>query len=79
MRSAHRSLFVVGAALVAALSITDVVTLGQGQASNEFPNPYKIETWGQLPAGRKIDVDPPPLIHTVRGFGYTIRAPEASP
>ena len=25
---------------------------------------------------RKIDVDPPPLIHTVRGFGYTIRAPE---
>jgi two-component system OmpR family response regulator len=27
---------------------------------------------------RKIDVDPPPLIHTVRGFGYTIRAPEES-
>ena len=28
---------------------------------------------------RKIDVDPPPLIHTVRGFGYTIRAPEDGP
>jgi two-component system OmpR family response regulator len=25
---------------------------------------------------RKIDADPPALIHTVRGFGYTIRAPE---
>jgi sugar lactone lactonase YvrE len=63
MRSAHRKVVVVGAALVAALAITDIVTLGQGQASNEFPNPYKIETWGQLPAGRKmgatygIDID----------------------
>jgi two-component system OmpR family response regulator len=25
---------------------------------------------------RKVDLDPPPLIHTVRGFGYTIRAAE---
>ena len=25
---------------------------------------------------RKIDADSPPLIHTVRGFGYTIRVPE---
>lgn len=25
---------------------------------------------------RKIDIEPPSLIHTVRGFGYTIRAPE---
>jgi sugar lactone lactonase YvrE len=63
MRSAHRKVVVVGAALVAALAITDIVTLGQGQASNEFPNPYKIETWGQLPAGRQmgatygIDID----------------------
>ncbi len=54
MRLAHRNVIVVGAALVAALAIMDIVMLGQGQASNEFPNPYKIETWGQLPAGRKI-------------------------
>jgi two-component system OmpR family response regulator len=24
---------------------------------------------------RKIDVEPPSLIHTVRGFGYTLRLP----
>ena len=39
MRSARRNGIVVGAALIAALAITDIVTLGQGQASNEFPNP----------------------------------------
>ncbi|HEU5485822.1 MAG TPA: response regulator transcription factor [Microlunatus sp.] len=27
---------------------------------------------------RKVDADGPPLIHTVRGFGYTIRADEAT-
>ncbi len=54
MRSAHRNVIVGGAALVAALAIMDVGTQGQGQASNDFRNPYKIETWGQLPAGRKI-------------------------
>jgi two-component system OmpR family response regulator len=26
---------------------------------------------------RKIDVSAPPLIHTVRGFGYTIRDDDA--
>jgi sugar lactone lactonase YvrE len=54
MRSAHRNVIVVSAALVAALAIMDVGTQGQGQASNDLPDPYKIETWGQLPAGRKI-------------------------
>lgn len=28
---------------------------------------------------RKIDADGPPLIHTVRGFGYTIRSDEVAP
>jgi sugar lactone lactonase YvrE len=56
MRSAHRNFIVLGAALVAALAITDVGTRGQGRqmASNDFPNPYKIENFGQLPAGRKL-------------------------
>ncbi len=56
MRSAHLNFIVLGAALVAALAMTDVGMQGQGQqmASNDFPNPYKIENFGQLPAGRKI-------------------------
>ena len=56
MRSAHRNSIVLGAALMAALAMTSVGTQGQGQqqASNDFSNPYKIENWGQLPAGRKI-------------------------
>jgi len=56
MRSAHRNVIVLGAALVAALAFTGARTQGQGQqlASNDFPNPYKIENFGQLPAGRKI-------------------------
>jgi sugar lactone lactonase YvrE len=53
MRSADRSFVVLGAALVAALAIEGAGAQGQ-QASNDFPNPYKIENWGQLPAGRKI-------------------------
>jgi DNA-binding beta-propeller fold protein YncE len=66
MRSAQRHFIVLGAALAAALAITNVPTLGQGSAavaSNDFPNPYKIENFGQLPAGRKmgqtygIDID----------------------
>jgi sugar lactone lactonase YvrE len=40
--------------LVAVLVITDARPFGQGAASNDFPNPYKIETFGQLPAGRKL-------------------------
>lgn len=57
MRSAHRHYFMLGAALVAALAIDTARTFGQGGApvaSNDFPNPYKIESFGQLPAGRKM-------------------------
>src|SRR5882672_5745733 len=56
MRSAHRNFIVLGAALVAALAITNAGTQGQGQqaASNDFPNPYKVESFGQLPPGRRI-------------------------
>ena len=66
MRSTLRTLMVLGVTLVAALVITGVRTHGQTAAqvaSNDFPNPYKIESWGQLPAGRKmgqtygIDID----------------------
>src|SRR6266571_4734558 len=57
MRSSHRYSLVLGAALLAALAITSAHPLGQAGAavaSNDFPNPYKIENFGQLPAGRKI-------------------------
>src|SRR5262249_15586966 len=56
MRSAHRNFVVLGAALVAALAFTEVGTKGQGPhlVSNDFPNPYKIESWGLLPGGRKL-------------------------
>ena len=66
MRSAHRYSIVLGAALLAALIITSTRTLGQSGAavaSNDFPNSYKIENFGQLPSGRKmgqaygIDID----------------------
>ena len=49
-----RNVVALGAALVAALALSDVVTESQGQAGNDFPNPYTIEPWGQLPGGRKI-------------------------
>ena len=52
MRLAESTFAVLGATLAMALAIANVRT--QGQASNDFPNPYKIENWGQLPAGRKI-------------------------
>jgi sugar lactone lactonase YvrE len=48
---------VLGAALAGALAFGGNRTLGQSastEASNSFPNPYKIESWGQLPNGRKI-------------------------
>ena len=57
MRSAHRHSIVLGAALLAALAMTSSRTHGQSGAavaSNDFPNPYKIESFGQLPAGRKM-------------------------
>src|ERR1041385_5225285 len=57
MRSAHRHYLMLGGALLAALAINTARTSGQSGAavaSNEFPNPYKIESFGQLPAGRKI-------------------------
>ena len=57
MRSAQPHFIVLGAALAAALAITNVPTMGQSGAavaSNDFPNPYKIENFGQLPAGRKM-------------------------
>ena len=54
MQSARLNVVVAGAALAAALAVTDVVTEGQGQASNDYPNPYRIESWGQLPPGRKL-------------------------
>src|SRR5258705_12960148 len=54
MRSIHRNLLVVGVALVSAVAFDDVRTHGQQAASNDYPNPYKMESFGQLPAGRKI-------------------------
>src|SRR5207253_11403810 len=57
MRSSHRHFLVFGAALLAVLAMTSARTLGQAGAavaSNDFPNPYRIENFGQLPAGRKI-------------------------
>jgi sugar lactone lactonase YvrE len=63
MRSIHRHLVVLGVALVSAVTANDVRTYGQQAASNDYPNPYKIESFGQLPAGRKmgqtygIDID----------------------
>ena len=63
MRSIHRHVMVLGVALVSAVTFNDVRTFGQQAASNDSPNPYKIENFGQLPAGRKmgqtygIDID----------------------
>src|SRR5215510_13895301 len=57
MRSPLRFVMVLGAALATALGITNVRTAGQAGASvasNDAPNPYKVERFGQLPAGRKI-------------------------
>ena len=61
MRSILRKVVVLGAAIISALTFNEIRTYGQ--ASNDFPNPYKIENFGQLPAGRKfgqiygIDID----------------------
>jgi len=54
MRSIHRNLLVFGVALVSAVAVDEVRTHGQQAASNDYPNPYKIENFGQLPAGRKV-------------------------
>src|SRR5258708_6123523 len=54
MRSIHRNLLILGVALVSAVAFDDVRTHGQQAASNDYPNPYKMENFGQLPAGRKI-------------------------
>ena len=53
MRS-QRTVLAWSAALGAALALSDAVGHTQGQAGNDFPNPYKIESWGQMPAGRKL-------------------------
>ena len=61
MRSIFRKVVVLGAAIISALAFNEIRTYGQ--ASNDFPNPYKIENFGQLPAARKfgqiygIDID----------------------
>ena len=52
MRSTSRHVVVLGAALISAFTFRDI--RAYGQASNDFPNPYKIENFGQLPGGRKI-------------------------
>ena len=66
MRSAQRHFMVLGVALAAALCDYERAHDGRRvarRASNDFPNPYKIENFGQLPAGRKmgqtygIDID----------------------
>src|SRR5258705_1080889 len=54
MRSIHRNLLLVGVALVSAGVVAQFVPHGQQAASNDYPNPYKMENFGQLPAGRKI-------------------------
>ncbi len=63
MRSIQRHLVLLGVALVSVIALDDVRTYGQQAASNDYPNPYKIESFGQLPAGRTmgqaygIDID----------------------
>jgi sugar lactone lactonase YvrE len=52
MRSISRPLMVLGVALVSVVTFNEIRTFGQ--ASNDLPNPYKIENFGQLPAGRKM-------------------------
>ena len=52
MSSTPRNLMVLGVALVSAFALNEARTYGQ--APNDLPNPYKVETFGQLPAGRKI-------------------------
>jgi len=45
-------LTVLGVALVSAFALNEARTYGQ--VPNDLPNPYKVESFGQLPAGRKI-------------------------
>jgi hypothetical protein len=52
MASAQRNLIVLGIALVSAFAFSDTRT--HGQTPNELPNPYKVETFGQLPGGRRV-------------------------
>ena len=61
MRSISRNVVVLGAALISAFTFHEI--RAYGQASNEFPNSYKIEDFGQLPGARRmgqiygIDID----------------------
>ena len=52
MRSISRHVVVLGAALMSAFTFSEIRT--SGQASNDSPNPYKIENFGQLAGSRKI-------------------------
>ena len=52
MRSIARNVMVLCVALISFITFNEIRMFGQ--ASNDLPNPYKIETFGQLPAGRKI-------------------------
>jgi len=52
MASTQRNLMVLGIALVSAFALNEARTYGQ--APNDLPNPYKVESFGQLPAGRKV-------------------------
>jgi sugar lactone lactonase YvrE len=52
MRSIAPTVSVLGVALVSIFTFNQSRMFGQ--ASNDLPNPYKIENFGQLPAGRKV-------------------------
>jgi DNA-binding beta-propeller fold protein YncE len=55
MRSISRNVVVLGAALISAFTSHEIRTYGQ--ASHDFPNPYKIEDFGQLPrAARSVQI-----------------------
>ena len=47
-----RKLIVAGVVIISALAFYEARTYGQ--APNDLPNPYKTETFGQLPQGRKL-------------------------
>ena len=52
MASRPRTLMVAGIALASALALNEARTYTQ--APRDLPNPYKVEAFGQLPAGRTI-------------------------
>jgi sugar lactone lactonase YvrE len=52
MASTQRNLVVAFVVLLSALALNEARTYSE--VTSDLPNPYKVETFGQLPAGRKI-------------------------